>query len=64
MVAYETFTNYYGGIKTSQEARQYAEREKDVEFKKMFLRLADELERGDRYASFINDAGQLCYQKQ
>ena len=62
-ISYGTFTNYYGGIRTPKMAREYAEREKDPEFKKMFLRLAGELERGVRYMSFINESGQLAYKE-
>mgnify|MGYP001580351962 CR=1 FL=1 len=63
MIPYEVFTNYYGGIKTPQQAREYAEREKDEEFKKMFLQLAGELEHGVQYISVTNESGQLCFRR-
>ena len=63
MVSYETFTNYYGGIKTPKSAREYAKKEKDPNFKKMFLKLAKELEQGITYKAFTNSSGQLYYKK-
>lgn len=62
-ISYEAFTNYYGGMNTPKLARDYANREEDPEYKKMFLRLASELERGVRYEPFTNSSGQLCYRK-
>ena len=62
-VTYETFTNYYGGIDNEALALEYAEKEKDPDYKAMFLRLAEELRKGVRYVPYSSEGGHLVYRR-
>lgn len=59
MTTYASFSSYYGGT-SAETLRKYAARESDPERRGMFLKLAEEMDRGVIFHS-STEGGKLHY---